>query len=70
MHLSNKQYEGLSLTLGPLGYFYHYSTLTKKKGGGGSKTVPPFPVSILLITDQQIWYVYVGLLILYGYVLL
>ena len=35
-----------------------------------SQRIPPLPaVSLLLIRDRQIWYVCIGLLIIYGYIL-
>ena len=40
--------------------------MSVKRGPKGT----PFPGSILLITDQYIWYVCVGLLFMYGCVLL
>ena len=45
--------------------------IPKGVGVGGGVGTPRTPiVSILLITDRYIWYVCVGLLIIYGYMLL
>ena len=51
------------LTVGP----WTISITTAMEGGGSNG--PALSVSILLITDLQILYVYVDLLTVYGYVL-